>query len=179
MTRRILAQGDRDGACFLYSVANAYQALTGNAISRKQWTRAIDSIRFKSEDFLSGRGTERLDDSSGDFKELAEDFLSKLPLAKFDISSTKVASQKALSSLITNDQVLIIAIEDGDHWVCLVDSNNSVFHVACSATALEEFDSYNESKTDMFGRYTNRAYSYRNLKLWMDCALILRKSSDP
>jgi len=31
--RRILAQGDRDGACLLYSLANGTQSLTGKKVS--------------------------------------------------------------------------------------------------------------------------------------------------
>ena len=49
--RTIHSQGDLDGACFLYSAANAYTALTGRSPVLARWARAIQSVPHPA-DFL-------------------------------------------------------------------------------------------------------------------------------
>ena len=49
--RTIHSQGDLDGACFLYSAANAYTALTGRSPDLARWARAIQKVPHPA-DFL-------------------------------------------------------------------------------------------------------------------------------
>ena len=53
-----LAQGDLDGACYLYSIANSYFALTAKKITPAKWKASIRALPFKLDDFLSGQGTD-------------------------------------------------------------------------------------------------------------------------
>lgn len=63
MTRKIFAQGDLDGACFLYSIANSYVALTSKKLTCTQWKHSLRALPFKLDDYLTGKGTEALDDT--------------------------------------------------------------------------------------------------------------------
>jgi hypothetical protein len=49
--RSIHSQGDLDGACFLYSAANAYTALTGRSPDLARWARAVQGVPHPA-DFL-------------------------------------------------------------------------------------------------------------------------------
>ena len=53
MTRQIHTQGDFDGACFLYAIANAYTALTKSRPKYKDWDSGIGKIPHPV-DFLRG-----------------------------------------------------------------------------------------------------------------------------
>lgn len=62
--RVIYSQGFFDGTCFFYSLANAARCVSGKAIPERAWRRAILESPFRTEDFLSGEGTTRLDSST-------------------------------------------------------------------------------------------------------------------
>jgi hypothetical protein len=174
MSRKILAQGDRDGACFLYSIANSYSALTSKQLSRDKWRKSINAIPFRIDDFLSGRGTEKLDDNLEYFEGLCRDFLSN----EFEVTGKMNVSEKSLRAHITEDQVAIVAIENGAHWVCIVDVDNELFYIACSAAALESQTKYTEEKSLKLERFYNSKLSFTELKLWNSYALLINKTSE-
>jgi len=174
MQRKILAQGDRDGACFLYSIANGYSALTSKQLSRDKWRKSINAIPFRIDDFLSGRGTENLDDKPEYFEGLCRDFLSN----EFEVTGKKNISEKSLRTHITKNQVAIVAIENGEHWACIVDADNELFYIACSAAALESHTTYAEKKSLQLDRFYNSKLSFTELKLWNSYALLINKISE-
>lgn len=178
MSRKILAQGDRDGACFLYSIANSYWALTHKQLTRKKWEKSVHAIPFKIGDFLSKRGTERLDENPEYFEGLCRDFLNQIQIDKFKISGKSDISEKSLRRLITSDQVVIVAIQNGDHWVTIVDVEERSFDIACSATALYLGPKYRENKSKKFGRTYNNKLSFQKLKLWDSYAILVKRISD-
>jgi len=158
MNRKILAQGDKDGACFLYSIANAYVALTGKTITRSKWTSAIRASPFKMEDFLSGRGTEKLDDNT----------------EYFEVTSQWKLTRKSLCTTITKNQVAITAINNGNHWICITDFENEKFNIACSSKALDDILNYTENSSIEFKRTYNKSLTFPQLKLWQEYALLIK-----
>lgn len=177
MKRKILAQGDRDGACFLYSIANSHMALTKKQVTQKKWEESIAAIPFRVDDFLSGNGTLRLDDNVVYLEELCRDFLEKIQPDQFKITSKNANSDNSLRGLITHQQVAIVAINEGLHWVSVVDADETYFHIACSAAALELGGEYTELKSDKFQRAYNLKLLFEDLKLWGNYALLIRRIS--
>lgn len=51
--KHIFSQGDYDGACFLYALANAYSAVTGKRPPCGAWDEGIRSLTY-AHDFLGG-----------------------------------------------------------------------------------------------------------------------------
>lgn len=178
MSRKILAQGDRDGACFLYSIANSYWALTHKQLTRKKWKKSVHAIPFEVDDFLSERGTERLEENPEYFEGLCRDFLNQIQTNKFEIAGKNAISEKSLRRLITSDQVVIVAIQKGAHWVTIVDVEERSFDIACSATALCLGPKYREKKSDKFGRTYNKKLSFQELKLWNSYAILVKRIND-
>src|SRR4051812_45048303 len=72
VSRRILAQGDRDSACFLYSLANAAIALTGD---EGDWSAAVDAISEPRAYLRAETGTQAIDLRPQKLCETADDFL--------------------------------------------------------------------------------------------------------
>jgi hypothetical protein len=174
MNRKILAQGDKDGACFLYSIATAYVALTGKTITRSKWTSAIRASPFKMEDFLSGRGTEKLDDNTEYFEGLCRDFLSSISGDQFEVTSQWKLTRKSLCTTITKNQVAITAINNGNHWICITDFENEKFNIACSSKALDDILNYTENSSIEFKRTYNKSLTFPQLKLWQEYALLIK-----
>lgn len=134
--RKILAQGDRDGACFLYSAANAGFALTGKKISRASWAKAVRSTPFDMDNFIAGRGTEKLEQASH-LESLASEFLS---YANQEINikyHDNIGNLKKINRLIDESAVLILGVYDDEHWLTVVDVQDDNLYCACSSRVLE------------------------------------------
>ncbi len=178
MTRKILSQGDLDGACYLYSIANSFFALTSKQITAAQWRKALRALPFKLDDFLSGQGTEALDSTPEYFEGLCRNFLEELRNTRFQLSRHEKVSSKSLRSAIAENQVAIIAIEDGAHWVSVVDADQTQFYLACSAVPLNSTEQYLEQRSPNFQRIFNRTSTFSNLRIWNKYALLVRNVSE-
>jgi len=173
-SRKILSQGDRDGACFLYSIANSYYALTKQQLSEAQWKKSINAILFKLDDFLSGRGTEKLDYNPEYLEGLCRKFLPQNNKINFEIAAVKDTTEKSLQKILTNNQVVIAAIDGGNHWVCMVDSDKSQFYLACSNTDLNSEEKYYEATSPNFERPFNKTSSFNELELWGGSMMVVK-----
>lgn len=153
--RKILAQGDRDGACFLYSAANAGFALTGKKISMASWTKAVRSTPFDMNDFMTGLGTERLEQPAY-LENLAADFLSYTN-KKIDINYFEnIPELKQIRRFVDDSSVMILGVYKDTHWLTVVDIKDDNFYCACSSLALSvNNEKYFELKSPNYERYYN------------------------
>ena len=185
MTRRIFAQGDFDGACYLYSIANSYVALTSRQLTAKQWKKSICASPFKLDDFLTSDGTKSLDDNLDYLEGLCRDFLNGIRKTQFQVTRKKV-SETSLRASLTDKQVAIVAIDGGDHWVSVVDADAEQLYIACSAmalsdktkTPLEERVEEGEGVSPNFQRAFNKKSSFANLKVLANYSLFVIHVTD-
>lgn len=163
--RKILAQGDRDGACFLYSAANAGFALTGKEISTKDWTKAVRSSPFDMSDFMAGLGTDKFKLASH-FENIASDFLSCVN-KEIDINYIENISElKQIRKFIDDSSVLILGVDNDKHWLTVVDIEDGNLYCACSSRALSvDSSKYVEVKSPNYERYCNLIAPLKELKV--------------
>ncbi|GGB55159.1 hypothetical protein GCM10011502_30130 [Oceanisphaera marina] len=110
--RKILSQGDMDGACFLYAVCNAYHALSGRKATAKRWRESLKWIPF-ANDFISDGGTWRYDEDvalyefsiSRILRELAPDMTFRLECVP------KIKKPSEFAELIDSSSVVLTNIE--------------------------------------------------------------------
>ncbi len=150
--KNIYAQGELDGACFLYATANAYRALTGKVIGKSAWANAMRGVFFP-EDFLDGGakgGTERYRDDPLLFesvlKHMFSCFSAKTKIS-LNITPQTVKRVGDIKRLISATSVAIFCYkveENGkieiNHWTCGVGFSESPLkiRVACSSSEYEE-----------------------------------------
>lgn len=178
MTRRIFAQGDLDGACYLYSIANSYAALTFKQLTGTQWKHSLRALPFKLDDYLSGQGTEALDDTPDYFEGLCRNFLGRIRNTRFEVARSEKVSSSSLRAALTEKQVAIVAINNGEHWVSIVDADQQQFYLACSAVALASKTPYKEERSPNFKRAFNKTSSFDDLRIWNKYALLVKNVTD-
>jgi hypothetical protein len=152
-------QGDLDGACFLYSIANSVVALTGQKPSTKEWSNALKFIPF-SHDFIDGEvGTVNYDEQSEIYKFAVKQALSEYsPNKKFNVEIfPELTKTQEVEKLISKNAVVILNISS-DHWICVVDTEvaEKTLLAVCSDLG-ERVNSYQEVKC-RFGRTYNEKY---------------------
>lgn len=163
--RVIYSQGYFDGACFFYSLANAARCVTGKAVPEKAWHRAIRESPFRIEDFLSGDGTTRLDGSAIALTLAGQMFLDELGVELHLGLLEGAISPSVVAESAGKDQVIITAIDDGSHWVPIVDSMEGEACIACSL-ALHDWSVQYYEQISQNKRVFNVARSFRGLKIW-------------
>jgi hypothetical protein len=176
--RRIYAQGDLDGACFLYSIANAYVALRHDAPAFASVCRAFGQVDHPG-DFLNGQvGTTGSYDKNYALLERnirrmlallgpAPDAVPDAP--PFYVTRVPGPFRAALlEQLIDASSVVLVRYKgsskystDMDHWVCAVeyDRQRQAAHVACSVRWQKSCDGqargYGELFHERYGRWSN------------------------
>lgn len=175
MTRKISAQGDFDGACFLYSIANAVAALTGSQLSAAQWKKSIKTLPFRVDDFLTCLGTDSLNGRQIYFDEISRHFCEQSKDNSFAVSSKDgIKTATSLRNTITEGSVAIVALHEGAHWVCVVDADASHFYISCSAEALRAGTTYMEARSPNLGRVFNRKSKFAEMNIWKKYALVIQ-----
>jgi len=169
--RKILAQGDRDGACFLYAIANGINAVRGKPITRPQWSKCIGNLPFQLDDFLAGRGTEKLDDNTICFELFCNGFLNTMDIDSKVKSYTNIFSSADMKRIVQPDSVMLAVIDGGDHWVAIVDVKDDDIYIACSAQALSEKGSNPEARSPRLNRIYNEQRKFDKLDLWKNYGL--------
>jgi len=145
--RQLLFQGERDGACFLYAIANAFICLTNKQPKQRVWDKAINQFpKDYRADFLRGLvGTDRLFENEDVLRELIERVLNCFANSttnNFAIKYHKDITTKAdVGQLIGEKSVVLFCYED-EHWVIGTaydkKTKPSVLYIACSAQFYEE-----------------------------------------
>lgn len=158
----ILAQGSMDGACFLYSIANAVKALTGSErLSAQHWSNMLQTLK-RVGDFMDQQvGTENCDPRpqrqmsmvSRMVKELAPNHRIRVSL----VSSDDLTGRR-LAALLDPKSVLVVGTQD--HWVCAVDIDYEGRNLLIAdSSQLHETEQYKERTDGRFGRVSNNTWS--------------------
>jgi hypothetical protein len=170
---KIYSQGELDGACFLYSVANAIRAVSGKAISRADWSRAVERLPFRVNEFLSGYGTGVLDQHPGILAAFAKSFAAGLR-STVVIEALSELSEDDLEAAIEDGGALIASVDNGEHWVAIVEIIDGMALCACSWEINNRDPAYVELGTSS-GRAYNVSRPVGLLKLWKGPAFVLRR----
>lgn len=161
-TRRIYAQGDLDGACFLYSIVNAYAALCGQPPSFERVCAAFAQVDHPADFLNASVGTTGgFDQNHALLQANMERMLALLgganpgaqlpdsqhaPAQRFHVSRiagpfATAAPNTQLDALLDARSVVILRYQGSsmfadnmDHWVCAVahDAARERLSVACS-----------------------------------------------
>ena len=165
--RKIISQGEFDGACFLYAVANSFLSLTDKKPTQFKWDKAIDTLPFK-EDFLKGNvGTERCFTEGVDMRSVVTNILielSKQTKYSFTVTYHKQISRlEELCTLINKDSLVLFCL-DQEHWVIGSSfcADLQTLNIACSFQHIEN-SSYFEKTDNDFERPYNAYTKKKNL----------------
>ena len=170
--RWIYAQGDFDGACFLYGIVNSYVALTGTRPDFERLCAAIAGMDHPGDLLNPNIGTTGGYD--GDMGKLADNIRRALAAlggeghgaARFNVtrlpgplSAADIARHlDSASVVLLRYQGASLHSEGMDHWVCAVAAEGESLRVACSVRlrkALDTDEKYAEA--DFNGRRANDA----------------------
>lgn len=163
--REILAQGDRDGACFLYSIANAVGALACKPVDHDEWLEGIHALPFDMRDYLAGSGTVKLDSNQHYLEDFCQNFLVGLGVNAKITWHEDLKSASELKNILSPYNVFIMAVDDDEHWVVIVDTDDkdTVF-IACSAEALNGTYPYIEEISSQYHRAYNKHSTFAELR---------------
>ncbi|MBU1230273.1 MAG: hypothetical protein KKA55_08195 [Proteobacteria bacterium] len=174
--RNIYAQGDFDGACFLYSTVNAYVALQRETPDFEAICKAVAQVDHPG-DFLNGTvgTTGSYDNNYALLEKNIRAILANLGNAEFLVQ--RIAGQSSpqrMEELVGPNSVAIVRYtgssdnsSDMDHWVCVVecDRGDAGMHVACSVRLHKALDglgcAYAERFHEGYGRWSNDILSER------------------
>jgi len=181
--RKILSQGELDGACFIYAIANAFLCLTGRRPTQHKWDKAIDVLPFK-EDFLKGgTGTERCFDSETNMGDVVSNVLQQFSIGtkinKFEVSFyPKVNNKQDIFNLITYNALTIFCI-DQEHWVVgsSFSKEEGILYITCSSQ-LTENSLYYEKSDNEFGRPYNAFFKNKILNCKGTVFQIIQKNAN-
>lgn len=153
--QKIYHQGCFDGACFLYSIVNAYSALMKKPIDQSMWEKALKWIPFR-DDYISDIGTQRSDDDLNLYKFTISRLLREFHKGT-NISITEyptISGIKQIQRRISKNSVLILNIS-GEHWVTAVDYDERHLQIVCSFQLVKKENQYQE----FFSKSHNRKYN--------------------
>ena len=177
---QIYQQGDLDSTCVLYSIANAYRALTNRTLTRNMWQNIINVTPSISQ-FLT-YGSTFFDGTSDNYKKEAEKMIQKsivenafavLSTKKYSFRISKISTDKIISNDFSNS-VVIFSVTDRakceyhdelDHSMVIigVDNDKSNFLLACSYTRFYRGRYYEEHKIENSKRVYNNKISTSQL----------------
>lgn len=165
---QVYFQGILDGACFLYSQANAYKALTGKRVTKEHWNRAVSRLPEPAE-FLGGSGAKQLsyDEAVRHIEGILDAFSD--PGETFRIDQLNPSDGVAgLCDAVSSDSVVVFAYgghtefqNSASHMVCGVavsDDPPVTLHLACSSAFWSrylKFGDYFERHHPDLGRWSN------------------------
>ncbi len=149
--RQIYAQGDIDGACFLYSVVNAYIALTGKQPAFEQICTMVSGLKHPG-DFLTGNiGTQT--NYADILPETIAYCLKALGAESFSIAAVEQTQLSSIANVIDKTSVVLVHykgdslyLKNMNHWVCCVATEANIVHVACSVILQKVFMNYENYK---------------------------------
>ena len=171
---QIYQQGDLDSTCVLYSIANAYRALTSRKLTPNMWQNIINVTPSISQ-FLT-YGSTFFGGTSDNYKKEAEKMIQQsivenafavLSTKNYSFRISKISTDKIISNDFSNS-VVIFSVTDKakceyhhelDHSMVIigVDNDKSNFLLACSYTRFFRGRCYEEHKIENSKRvYNNR-----------------------
>ena len=140
--RTIHTQGDLDGACFLYAIANAYSAISGKFPGLQEWGARVQELPHLAELIDPSVGTTA---SYANAPELLAQVAEQLLVVGSDpgLAVRPLPTVQTLAEVVELiDECSVVVLryrgasrfaKDVDHWVCAVASEAPTrLHVACS-----------------------------------------------
>lgn len=173
---KIYQQGDLDNVCLLYSIANAYRALTGRRVDDGRtcgWSNII-KITPSISQFLTD-GSEFFEN-----KDKAEQMIHESIVRNvFEVFSTATyqfdflkISNNEINTIDFSNSVVVFCITERakckfhskpDHWMVIIDRDETNFLLACSCTRLYRGGDYEEYKIQNSNRVYNNQISTEEL----------------
>lgn len=183
--RTILAQGDLDGACFLYSLANAARCLVPKSATPFMWTKLLSAVGKSARNYLDGRiGTEPSDHDWQLQQSIAQQYMDILcPKNRVIALTFDGLDGASVGRYVTRRSVVVMP--EKTHWSCLVEVRQEDAYVACSARWGQVLESqpkhslptYVEDKSPRLKRTYNLKRPTSELKLFEGRAIKLTLSS--
>lgn len=174
--RHIYAQGDLDGACFLYGLVNVYLTLTGREPYLNRICEAFRRVPFP-EDFLSGNtGTEGgVRAEPGLLIRIIENILAAVGDEVFTVNRLAGSAWEDLAAAVTEKSVVLLhyrgdslKLRNFDHWVVAVAlaPERRALYLACSVAlqknSFNRYSTYEETFHPVLCRWSNDELSGLN-----------------
>jgi len=175
--RLILCQGDRDSACFLYSLANAVHALTGEVVSEARWTSAIEQLKYPCDYLSANTGTRKIDRAPRRLLIDAKAILSAFyPVAQLKVSMIRPIDRSyEFGTVLSKRSVIVMA--NKQHWFCLLEVYRRRAFVACSAVWQDHGESYAELRQGKLQHLSNDAFPLSQLEFYKPWALLVAREA--
>ena len=186
--RTIHTQGDLDGACFLYAIANAYTAITGEVPTLKEWGTSVRELPHLAELIDPTVGTRASYENAPKLLvQAAEQLLSGSSDPSVAVEwLPAVRTWEEVADLIDERSVVVLRYrgasrfaKDVDHWVCAVasEAGPTRLHVACSIRWSDVYrfteGEYEELEVS-FGRRANDSLGESSAELVAGSVLVIR-----
>lgn len=167
----ILGQGSLDGACFLYSLANAVQCLSRKPITSSRWSKLVPAL-VEPRDFLTDRTGTRNSDNDPNLQEaLAQQYLQilspRIPLTVTTLHG--LCNHSEPHEAIFDHSVVVM--QNAEHWFCLLEVHGGQAYVACSWVWQRDLSLYKESLTPVRQRTYNDCFPITDLEYYGSRAL--------
>lgn len=156
--RFILAQGSMDGACFLYSVANAAKALTPTRSLREQhWSDMLQRLTrvgdFMDQQVGTGNSDPKPEQQVVMVRQMVRALSPLCEIAVYLVDEDDLTGRR-LAALIDPDTVLVLGTKS--HWVCAVDVDHEGRQLlVADSSQLHEVVPYAEKREGRYGRVSN------------------------
>lgn len=176
MTKNFIrTQGDLDGACFLYALANATQAITNLQITTTAWSAMVAELSNPMDFLDQGCGTRHSDGDVFKQENLANRLLKGLsPRGALTAKNLSPLNKHcAFDEIITNRSALVLG--SPQHWYCIVDFDSDNLYIACSWSLHEQGHQYKERKSRRLGRTYNRVDSRERLRVFQSRGFMVAK----
>jgi hypothetical protein len=171
--RFIKSQGDFDSACFLYSIVNAVQCLSGRKITGADWRRLISYINDPRDFLTFNTGTERTDNRPQFLAELITDYMSTLdPKENYAVKLVEGLDSSANFETLLKKKALLL-VDNGKHWFCLIDSHDNQAYAACSAIWQNNPGKYRELPSPRLARTYNDSFKVADLEFLQNRAFLI------
>lgn len=171
--RFIRSQGDFDGACLLYSLANATQALTRRQVLIEDWSAMIQSLTGASNFLDNVAGSKDTDSDQVAQEVLAKNILLLLSPTLLLTAETVIKLKDGSLRRIAPSADTVIVCSNQQHWFCIVDSDDHYAYVACSWVWQRDPGSYVERVSPRLGRIYNDVVKCKDLEFFENRALVV------
>jgi len=171
--RFIQAQGSLDGACFLYSLANATQCLTGKRVSDSCWSKLARIVHNARDYLASGVGTANSDDNPTLQEALAQQYLDILsPNVRLKATTIHSIQDGSNPERHLTEQSALVT-QNGEHWFCLLDVSDLKAFVACSWVWQRDLQGYREELSPRLSRKYNDTFPVTELVFFGARAIVV------
>jgi len=148
--------------------------LACKSVDQDEWLEGVRAVPLDMRDYLAGSGTEKLDSNQHDLEDFCQNFLIGLGVNAKISWHEGLKSVGELKNILSPYNVFIMAVDDGEHWVAIVDTDeiDTVF-IACSAEALNGTYPYIEEISSRYHRAYNKQSTFAELRAGKGYGLLI------